>query len=131
MKYLLTLYMDEARRASATPEELVEGMKRWDAYTTEVKDAGAFLGGEGLQPTATATTLDLRPDGDVLVTDGPYAETKEQLGGFYLLECADLDEALAWARKIPMQGGKVEVRPVMDYEAVGSGVHTQEAGARR
>ena len=131
MWYLLTLYMDEARRAGASPEELVEGMKRWDAYTTEVKDAGAFLGGEGLQPVATATTVELRPDGDALVTDGPYAETNEQLGGFYLLECADLDEALAWARKIPMPAGKVEVRPIMDYEAVGSAVHTQEAGARR
>ena len=112
MKYLLTLYMDETRRANATPEELVEGMKRWDAYTTEAKDAGAFLGGEGLEPTATATTL-------------------EQLGGFYLLECADLDEAIAWARKIPMPGGKVEVRPVMDYEAIGSAVHTQTAEAGR
>ena len=131
MKYLLTLYMDETRRANATPEELVEGMKRWDAYTTEAKDAGAFLGGEGLAPTATATTLELRPDGDTLVTDGPYAETKEQLGGFYLLECADLDEAIAWARKIPMPGGKVEVRPVMDYEAIGSAVHTQTAEAGR
>ena len=131
MKYLLTLYMDETRRANATPEELVEGMKRWDAYTTEAKDAGAFLGGEGLEPTATATTLELRPDGDTLVTDGPYAETKEQLGGFYLLECADLDEAIAWARKIPMPGGKVEVRPVMDYEAIGSAVHTQTAEAGR
>jgi hypothetical protein len=131
MKYLLTLYMDETRRAKATPEELVEGMKRWDAYTTEVKDAGAFLGGEGLEPTATATTLELRPDGDILVTDGPYAETKEQLGGFYLLECENLDEAIAWAKQIPMPGGKVEVRPVMDYEARGSATHTQSAEAGR
>jgi hypothetical protein len=131
MKYLLALYNDETRFAEATPQELVEGMKRWDAYTTEVKDAGAFLGGEGLEPTATATTLELRPDGDALVTDGPYAETKEQLGGFYLLECADLDEAIAWARKIPMPNGKVEVRPIMNYEAIGSAVHTQTAGAGR
>ena len=131
MKYLLTLYMDETRRAGASPEELVEGMKRWDAYTTEVKDAGAFIGGEGLEPTATATTLELRPDSDALVTDGPFAETKEQLGGFYLLECADLDEAIAWARKIPMPAGKVEVRPVMNYEAIGSAVHTQTAEAGR
>jgi hypothetical protein len=131
MKYLLTLYMDETRRAEATPEELVEGMKRWDSFTTEVKDAGAFLGGEGLEPTATATTLELRPDGDALVTDGPYAETKEQLGGFYLLECENLDEAIAWAKQIPMPGGKVEVRPVMDYEARGSATHTQSAEAGR
>jgi hypothetical protein len=131
MKYLLALYNDETRRAEFSPEELVEGMKRWDAFTTETKDAGAFLGGEGLQSTATATTIQLKPDGDQIVSDGPYAETKEQLGGFYLLECADLDEALSWARKIPMPGGYVEVRPVMDYEAIGSAAHTSSAEAGR
>jgi hypothetical protein len=75
----------------------------------------------------------MQPDGgEPIVTDGPFAETKEQLGGFYLLDCNDLDEALEWARKIPFRGGKVEVRPVMDYEAAGgSEVHTQEAGAQR
>ncbi len=131
MKYLLTLYNDETRFAERSPEQLQEGMKRWDAYTTEVKDAGAFLGGEGLEPTALATTVQIQPAGDHIVTDGPFAETKEQLGGFYLLECEDLDEAIAWAKKVPMAGGKVEVRPVMDYEARGSGVHSQEAEARR
>ena len=106
-------------------------MKEWDAYTIEIKDAGAFLGGEGLQPTATATTIadpaGRRPDRHRRA----YAETKEQLGGFYLLECENLDEAIAWARKIPMPGGKVEVRPVMDYEAAGSGAHSNAAEARR
>ena len=131
MKYLLTLYGDESRFADLTPEQMQEGMKRWDAYTNEAKAAGAHLGGEGLQPSATATTVEIPESGDPIVTDGPFAETKEQLGGFYLLDCKDLDEALAWARKIPMPGGKVEVRPVMDYEAAGSEVHTQEAGAQR
>jgi hypothetical protein len=131
MKYLLTLYNDETRYAELSPEQLQEGMKRWDAFTTEVKDAGAFLGGEGLEPTALATTVQIQPSGDPIVTDGPFAETKEQLGGFYLLDCENLDEAIAWARKIPMPGGKVEVRPVMDYEARGSAQHSQEAGARR
>jgi hypothetical protein len=132
MKYLLTLYNDEARRDEFSPEELAEGMKRWDAYTTEAKDAGAFLGGEGLAPAATATTVQIHPTGgEPIITDGPYAETKEQLGGFYLLDCEDLDEAIAWAKKIPMPGGKVEVRPIMDYEAVGSTEHTQAEGARR
>lgn len=131
MKYLLTLWGDEARFADRTPEQLQENMKHWDAYTVEVQDAGAFLGGEGLQPTATATTVAIKESGDHIVTDGPFAETKEQLGGFYLLDCKDLDEAIAWARKIPMPGGKVEVRPVMDYEAAASSAHTQEAEARR
>ena len=131
MKYLLTLWGDETRFADRTPEEIQEAMRHWDAYTIETKDAGAFVGGEGLQPTATATTIQIQPSGDPVVTDGPFAETKEQLGGFYLLDCENLDEAIAWAKKIPMPGGKVEVRPVMDYEAAGSGAHTQEAGARR
>jgi hypothetical protein len=131
MKYLLTLWGDETRFADQTPEQFAENMKHWDAYTVEAQEAGAFLGGEGLQPTATATTVQIEPSGDHIVTDGPFAETKEQLGGFYLLECKDLDDALAWARKIPMPGGKVEVRPVMDYEAAASSVHAQEAGARR
>jgi hypothetical protein len=131
MKYLLTLWGDEARLLDRTPEEAQAIMKEWDAYTVEVRDAGAFLGGEGLQPTATATTVAIQTDGSQIVTDGPFAETKEQLGGFYLLDCENLDEAIAWARKIPMPGGKVEVRPVMDYEAAGSGAHSSAAEARR
>jgi hypothetical protein len=131
MKYLLTLWGDESRFAELTPEQMRENMKHWDAYTTAVKEAGAFLGGEGLEPTATATTVQIEPSGDHIVTDGPFAETKEQLGGFYLLDCEDLDEAIGWAKKIPMPGGKVEIRPVLNYEAVGSAVHTQEAEARR
>jgi hypothetical protein len=133
MKYLLTLYGDENRGADRSPEQTQEAMKAWDAFTKETRDAGAFLGGEGLQPTSSATTVAISESGgEPIVTDGPFAETKEQLGGFYLLDCNDLDEALEWARKIPFRGGKVEVRPVMDYEAAGgSEVHTQEAGAQR
>jgi hypothetical protein len=132
MKYLLSLYGDESRNADRSPEQMQEAMKAWDGYTKETQAAGAFLGGEGLQPTSTATTVVIQESGDPVVTDGPFAETKEQLGGFYLLECKDLDEALEWARKIPMPGGKVEVRPVMDYEeAGGSEVHAQSAEAQR
>ncbi len=115
MKYLLTLYGDESQMADRTPEQMQESMKAWDAYTQETKDAGAFDAGEGLQPTSTATTIKLEPGGDHIVTDGPFAETREQLGGFYLLDCADLDEALGWAKKVPIRpGGAVEVRPAMD-----------------
>ena len=131
MKYLLTLYRDESRFADLTPEQLQRNMRRWDAYTREAEQAGVHLGGEGLQPSATATTVRIEESGDHIVSDGPFAETKEQLGGYYLLACKDLDEALAWAKRIPMPGGGVEVRPVMDYEAVGSEVHSNEAEARR
>jgi hypothetical protein len=130
MKYLFALIGDESRFADRTPEEGQEVMKAWDAFTTETKDAGAFLGGEGLQPSATATSVKIdEQGGEPIVTDGPFAETKEQLGGFYLLDCSDLDEAIAWAKKIPMPGGTVEIRPVMDYEAAGSEAHTSEARA--
>ena len=87
------------------------------------------IGGEGLQPPTTATTVKIQETGDHIVTDGPFAETKEQLGGYYLLDCKDLDDALAWAKRIPWPGGSVEVRPVMDYEAAGSQVHTNRAEA--
>jgi hypothetical protein len=132
MKYLLSLYGEESDWGERTPEEQAEAMKHWDEYTTAVKDAGVHLGGEGLQPSATATTIQISESGgDPVVTDGPFAETKEQLGGFYLLDCADLDEAISWARKIPMPGGSVEVRPVMDYEAAGSAEHSNTAEAAR
>ena len=76
---------------------------RWAAGTTtprSSRDAGAFLAGEGLQESATATTVRIQDDGERVVTDGPFAETKEQVGGFYLLECENLDEALEWAKKV-------------------------------
>jgi hypothetical protein len=130
MKYMLAIFRDES--AMPSPEEMQENIKHWDAYTREVIAAGAHLGGEGLQPSDTATTVTFDRSGDeALVTDGPFAETKEQLGGFYLLECQDLDEALAWAKRLPVHGGSVEVRPVMDYEAAGSEVHSNEAEAAR
>jgi hypothetical protein len=129
MKYLLTLYGDESRFADRTPEQQAAGMRAWDEYTRNAIDAGVHVGGEGLQPSSTATTVRIPESGDPIVSDGPFAETKEQLGGYYLLDCRDLDDALAWAKRIPMPGGNVEVRPVMDYEAVGSELHSNEAKA--
>jgi hypothetical protein len=121
MKYMLNIFTDERSRADATPEQIREMMEAYGAFGQEVEDRGIYLAGEGLQPTATATTVQVR-DGETIVTDGPFAETREQLGGFYLLECKDLDEAIRWAAKIPgAQAGTVEVRPVMDYEAMRSG----------
>jgi hypothetical protein len=129
MKYLLALIGDESRFAERTPEQQAEVMKSWDDYTRATIDAGVHLGGEGLQPSSTATTVRIQPAGDPIVTDGPFAETKEQLAGYYLLDCRDLDDALAWAKRIPMPGGTVEVRPVMDYSAAGSELHHNEARA--
>jgi hypothetical protein len=128
MRYVLTIYGDES--ADFTPEQGAQMMAAYNAFTEEVKAAGAFVGGEGLQPTATATTVRVR-DGEPLLTDGPFAETREQLGGYYLLECADLDEAVRWAAKIPgAASGCVEVRPVIDYEAMSAGAEAGDASAR-
>jgi hypothetical protein len=131
MKYLLTLYRDESRFADRTPDQAHQSMLSWDRFTTEAIDAGVHRGGEGLESSTTATTVKIGQSGDPVVTDGPFAETKEQLGGYYLLDCKDLDDAIAWAKRVPMPGGTVEVRPVMDYEAAGSQVHSNEAGTRR
>jgi hypothetical protein len=130
MKYLLALIGDESQYADRSPEEMQESMRQWDGFTQAAIDAGVHLGGEGLQPSATATCVKIQESGEPIVSDGPYAETKEQLGGYYLLDCKDLDDALEWAKRIPMPGGTVEVRPVMDYEAAGSSVHRNEEAAR-
>lgn len=107
MEYMLLIYDDEAGRR---PED--EDLTPWMEYTKATQEAGTFVAGAGLLPTSTATTVRAR-DGEILTTDGPFAETKEQLGGFYILNCKDLDEALEWAAKIPSVGsGSVEVRPV-------------------
>lgn len=118
MKYLLSIYADEKGLASATPEQIQQTVDAYNVFTQEVRDKGIFLSGEGLEPTSAATTVRVR-NGETLTTDGPFAETKEQMNGYYLLECNDLDEAIEWAGKIPgaMQGS-VEVRPVLDYDAL-------------
>jgi hypothetical protein len=128
MKYLLTIYSDESQWAEATPQDLEDMMSAYEAYTREATAAGVMLGGEGLSPSGTATTVRVRDD-EVLTSDGPFAETREQLGGYYLLDCADEDEAIGWAARMPgARYGAIEVRPVMDYEAVGGheDVHSRE-----
>jgi hypothetical protein len=129
MRYLLTIYDDETTWNDVTPEQSAQVMEAYGAFGEAAKEAGVLLGGEGLQPTSTATTVRVR-DGEALTTDGPFAETREQLGGYYLLDCKDLDDAISWAAKIPgAQNGSVEVRPVMDYEAMGhEAAHTQTEG---
>ena len=119
MRYVLAIIGGEGAMEDATPEQMQEGMAAWQAYTDELRGSGAFIAGEGLAPSATATTVRIGDGGERTTTDGPFAETKEQLGGFYLIEVDNLDQALEWAKKIPAQAGGIEVRPVMDYEAAG------------
>jgi hypothetical protein len=119
MRFLLIIYGDERRWASAVGEAAKAEVDAYWALDNEATAAGVFVESAGLYPTETARTLRIRDD-ERTVTDGPFAETKEQLGGFYLLECESIDEALEWAAKVPAaRTGSVEVRQVMDYEAAG------------
>jgi hypothetical protein len=120
MKFMLLLWGDESHWADMSEEESAAEMVRWEDYSAQLIAAGAMVSGEGLQPSATSKTLRFE-NGERVVTDGPYAETKEQLGGFYVIECASMDEALDWAAKAPSADrGSTEVRPVMLYEDSGA-----------
>jgi hypothetical protein len=119
MKYMLSFVVEEGAMDNVSPEEMREGLERWSAFDDEAVEKGAMIACEPLEGGSTATTIHIREDGDRTVTDGPFAEAKEQLGGFALLECEDLDEALEWANKVPMRYGKIEVRPVMDLSEFG------------
>jgi hypothetical protein len=115
VQYLFLIYSDEARDASMSETEMQALFEAHGAFARTAAERGAtIVAGEALQPTATATTVRHR-DGEALITDGPFAETKEALGGFYLVECADLDAALALARECPSPNGCVEVRPIMTF----------------
>ena len=116
MRYLLLIYTDEATYASMSEAESQADMANWGEYTKQITEAGASPGGEALQPTSTATTV--RDDGGKpIVTDGPFAETKEQLGGYYLLDVANLDAAIEWAHKCPAaKYGSIELRPIREYD---------------
>jgi hypothetical protein len=111
-KYLILIYEDEAGYATATPEVMGEVMQEHDDFSAGVEKLGAkLLGGEALEPTTTATSL---RGGEV--TDGPFVETKEALGGYYVIDAPDLDTALAVAKSCPARFGGVEVRPVMTFD---------------
>ncbi len=116
MQYLLLIYANEQIYADMSPEQNEQLLGDYFAFTKSVKDSGNYRGGEALTPTNTATTVRVR-DGKTLTTDGPFAETREQLGGFYLIEAADIDEAIKIAARIPdAKNGSIEVRPIMKYE---------------
>lgn len=116
MQYMLLIYDAESTIHALSEEDQHAFMADYGTFTEELRAAGAMLAGDALQPVGTATTVSVR-DGETLTTDGPFAETKEQLGGYYLIEADSLDEALEWAAKIPSAKiGKVEVRPVMVWD---------------
>jgi hypothetical protein len=116
MQYLLMVYRNDAEFGKMDAAERKNVTAEYGAFTQSIIQSGNFKAGDGLQPTSTATTVRLR-DGKTLTTDGPFAETREQLGGYYLVEAKDLDTALAIAARIPgAKTGSIEVRPVMVYD---------------
>ncbi len=115
MKYLCLIYEDETIWSKMPKAESDRYMGDYGALTQDVKKNGQYLAGEALQPTASATTIRVR-NGTTLTTDGPFAETKEQLGGFYLVDAKDLNEAIQIAARIPSaRHGSIEVRPIMTF----------------
>ena len=116
MQYMLLIYSDEKRWEALSTEDRGRLSAEYGSYTADMRDKGIFVEGAPLQTTATATSVQVR-DGDNVVTDGPFAETKEQLGGYYVVEVPSLDEALDWASRMPSaRFGTIEVRPVMSME---------------
>ena len=116
MRYLLLICTPEIEDEAQFDQAVVKMNDDYGEFMAEMGPRGVLLGGERLRPTTDATSVRVR-DGEVLATDGPFAETKEQIGGYFLVECADLDEAIEVASKIPgAKGGTIEVRPVWEME---------------
>lgn len=114
MRYMMLIYSDETVEARRTPAENEAVMGEYFAFTEAARAHGVLQSTAALQPTATATTVCVR-DGRTLASDGPFADAQEQLGGFYILDCQDLDEAIEWAARIPTaKEGVVEIRPILE-----------------
>lgn len=129
MRYLCLIYENEKAWETFPPAESEAVMNEYFQFTEDIRKNGKYVAGEALQPTVTATTVRVR-NGKVSTTDGPFAETKEQLGGFYLIEAADLNDAIQVASRIPSaRHGSIEVRPVVDFSAE-EAKREEEAGAR-
>lgn len=117
MQYMCLIYSTEGTGPQPGTDDWGPFMQGYMDFTQQVKDEGKFIAGDALQPVATATTLAIR-GGKTETVDGPFAETKEQLGGYYLLDCVDLDEALKYAAMIPTaEHGRIEVRPIIVFDA--------------
>jgi hypothetical protein len=118
MKYLCLIYDDESNWATMPKAESDAYMGEYVSFTEGIRESGQYVAGEALQPVQTATTVRIR-NGKLSTTDGPFAETKEQLGGFYLIDARDLNEAIQVASRIPSARiGSIEVRPVVDFSQV-------------
>jgi hypothetical protein len=115
MKYALLIYQNEAARQGANEKQIAEMMAAYGTYTKAMRDSGAFVAGDPMRPSATACTVRVE-DGRTKVADGPYAQTKEQLGGYYIIDVPDVEAAQSWAARCPgARVGVLEVRPILTY----------------
>jgi hypothetical protein len=128
MRYLLLIYTSEQLESSQDQDATMAEFAAYDSFTKEVRGRGIYQAGEALRPTTTATTVRVR-DGQTVTTDGPFAETKEALGGFYMVDATDLDDAIQLAAKIPgAKHGSIEIRPIFEYGAA-EGSSSEAVGA--
>lgn len=117
MRYLCLIYSDESQWGKLSKSDMDSMMSEYFAFTKDIQKSGHYVGGDELQPTQTATTVRVR-NGKISTTDGPFAETKEQLGGYYLINAKDLNDAIQVAARIPsVRVGSIEVRPIMEHSA--------------
>jgi hypothetical protein len=133
MRYMLLIYGNEATNAQRSAEDRQESMQRHFELMQSMTKAGVFRAADPLHPTATATTIRLQ-NGKPIATDGPFAETKEQLGGYYLLDCKDLDEAISWSNKLAtvcngMKEAAIEIRPILEIADMQKQIHQTLANA--
>ncbi|HEY7150737.1 MAG TPA: YciI family protein [Solirubrobacterales bacterium] len=119
MKFMVSLITDGAAMEGLTPEEMSDFGRRMGEYMVEIRSSGALVNMGRLGSAAEARTVRAAGEGQPVVTDGPFAETKEQIGGYMVLDCEDLDAAVAWVERMPVLGGALEVRPIAEYEEAG------------
>ena len=112
MQFMLALIAEERSWEEITPDEVKKNLAEMGQFNAQLTEAGAMVTGAGLQERATGTTVHYSDD-EPLITDGPFAETKEQLSGFWIIDVENLDDALAWAKKVPLHSGHIEIRPMV------------------
>jgi hypothetical protein len=126
MHYMFALIDEEPNWEEVSPDEVQVDLDEMGKYNNELKEAGAMVTGHGLRERASASVVRFGENGETTVTDGPFAETKEQLMGFWIIEAANLDEALAWAKKAPLKGASIEVRPLVEEEGEDEAISGEE-----
>ena len=129
MRFMVSLIFDEAQMDEVTPEQMEQIATEMNQFNDELRKAGVYVAGEGLAPSGMARTLRWGDAGKPVATDGPFAESKEQLGGFWILECASLEEAIEWAGQAPIRNGALEVRQIVESGEEARELHQQRAGS--